>query len=139
MKHLELEQLANLSCAQVVVMGAPTPHDAEKIKKDAAELLTKNYGVDFQPDEFQVSKDQAIAIWRPPAAGYLDAELHGGPCDGSVIPDGYENGHVFTAKYERPVGNGEFEADKTVSPVEYHFSGWNTETKRWIYRSHPTI
>lgn len=138
MKNLGLEQLATLSCARVLGLGGPQI-EPEQMKQLAAQGFSKRYGADFQPDEFHVSETQFMVTWRPPIAGYLDGELHGGPCDGMVIPNGYNHGHVFVARYERPVGRNGYEQDKNVPAIKYHFDGWNTETKRWIYRAEPMI
>lgn len=150
MTKLDLATIAHLTTVRGQIWHAkedPTPEN--EIRKRLIQHTVERFDnmfadATFKPDEFIVTTrtgpDDATtyaAHWRPPAAGYTDAELHGGPCDGTVIVGGCEHGTTFVAKYEKPIGEHEFETDPTVPAVRYELDGWNTKTQQWIYRAQP--
>ncbi|WP_280195936.1 hypothetical protein [Nocardia farcinica] len=77
-----------------------------------------------------------VAAWRPRT---LEVELDGGPHHGHTVTVGTLGASVCMPRRYRPSVDDyrRMPSPDEFSPIEYRLDGWNPNTRRWIYRTHP--
>lgn len=125
----------------------------DAMTKHAARVISERSGHPVEPEELErqqlndYSLKDEITIrhrWAPGRAGYVEAELHGGHHHGEamVLPDHAATEIRLLAPHRPAVahdGGEPLAVGDVRGIIVYEYDGWNTETKRWIYRANRSV